>query len=194
MLTGDLQCIDLKAQRHLPVRFQGGLQARGLVRSVAVSPDGKFVCAQFSDYACHRYRVDGFELHHEATKLSPVRAALHFQFSPDSKQVVMTPPTLSPASIKKVNVTDVYAIESWDRPLYSLPGFLRVAAFDTKGGLYATVDKELRYYADPAAANGMFKTLDVPQPARRLLTPPQGVGCLMLAQQQSYLIEPTAKR
>jgi len=36
-----------------------------------------------------------------------------------------------------------------------------------------------------------------PQPAqvpvRRLLAPSQGAGCLMLAQQQSFLVEPAAK-
>ncbi|HZZ81232.1 MAG TPA: zinc-ribbon domain-containing protein [Gemmataceae bacterium] len=190
----DFSSIDLKTLTLAPVQVQGGPANRLNLKSLAMSPDGRFLCAQTSDFLCHCYRVNGPTLVHLATKKLAARASLYFQFSPDSKRVALTYPNLNPLGAKKVTETEVYAPDSWDKPAYTLPGYLKLAAFDTRGGLYATVDKgDLRYYADPMGGDPAFKVLPLPLPARRLLAPPRGDGCLVLAGQKSFMVEPAPK-
>jgi predicted Zn finger-like uncharacterized protein len=193
VLGAELGCIDLKNQRVVPFQLVGGPGILFNPRSVALSPDGKYLCVQTADWTCHRYRMEGVQLKHEASKPSSVKASVYFQFSHDSKQVLMTYP--GAAGAKKVSVAEVFALDTWDKPAYTLPGHLKLAAFDPRGGLYAVADKEVRYYAEPSAPNAAFQTLMLPAqvPVRRLLAPSQGAGCLMLAQQQSFLVEPAAK-
>jgi predicted Zn finger-like uncharacterized protein len=186
LLGPDLSFVDLKEQRVVPFQIIGGPGNLGVIKSVAVSPDGKYLCVQAMDYTCHRFRMEGIPL---------ARATVFFQFTPDSKHVAMPHPSLTVVGAKKVSVTEVFPIDAWDKPAYTLPVYLKLAAFDGRGGLYAVADKEVRYYAEPSAPNAEFKTLMLPSrdPVRRVLAPPQGAGCLMLAQQQSFLVEPAAK-
>lgn len=190
VLGTELASLNLQEQKVFPFRITGGPGALPNPRSVALSPDGKFLCVQAFDYVCHGFRMDGIQLKHETSRPAAAKAAVYFQFSPDSKQVVMTYP--GPAGFKKTVGADVFAIDAWDKPAYTVPAQLKLAAIDGRGGLYGLMDKELRYYADPSAPNASFQTLLLPTTGqvRRLLAPPQGPGCLILAQQQSFLLEP----
>ncbi len=195
VLGGELGYLDMKDQRVVPFQIMGGPGMLSNVKGAALSPDGRHLCVQTGDFTCHRFRMEGTQLKHEASKPSVAKAHVYFQFAPDSKQVVMTYPSLTAVGAKKVPVTEVFAFDAWDKPAYTLPGALKLAAFDERGGLYVVADKDVRYYAEPSAPNAAFQTLVLPAqvPVRRLLAPPQGAGCLMLAQQQSYLVEPAAK-
>jgi hypothetical protein len=187
-----LGCLDLKAKRYMPIVPQGGPASLVKAKSAALSRDGKYLCVQGADFMCHRYRVEGAQLKHEQSKASIAKAAILFQFSPDSKQVVMTYPNLNPIGAKKVSAVEVYPIAAWDQPTYKVPGYLRLAALDGRGGMYAVVDKEVRYYPEPAQ-NANFQALALPQLPRRMHAFPQAPVCLMVAPQVGYLVEPGEK-
>src|SRR5258706_256283 len=107
----------------------------------------------------------------------------------------MTYPTLTPLNAKKVAVTEVYPVGSFDKFAYTIPGYLKLASFDGDGALYAVADRnEVRHYADPAARPNQFQTLALtPILPRLVLSAPQGGGSLFVASQQTYLVEPAGK-
>src|SRR5262249_1597544 len=106
----DLRCHDLKTKRSASAQFQGGPDTRVGYRSLALSADGKSLFKQHTpDYFCNRYRVEGFTLSFDGSKMPKLRTGVLYQFSPDSKQIVMTHPSLVPQDSKWVMPTEVYS-------------------------------------------------------------------------------------
>ena len=95
---------------------------------------------------------------HEASKPSPIATQIvYFQFSPDSKHVVMTYPISNPTA-NMIKTTDVFAVQNWNDPVYSLPTRMYSVAFDDGGRLYAASSTgDMPLYADAAKKNDVFQ-------------------------------------
>jgi hypothetical protein len=192
----DLGFVDLKQGTVRDARLINSPDNLKTARMVALSPDGKFLCAQTNDFQCHRYRVEGDQLTHEASKAPGFRLPILFHFAPDSKQVTMTHPTFRPSDAKKTAPLAVYPIKDWEKPAYSILGAYKLAAIDPDRRLYVATHKgEIRCYPNPGAQADQFQTLAFPPGIMplRLIAPSQGAGCLLVASQQRYLIEPAVK-
>ena len=88
-----LASISRAARRAVQLVGDQGISTN--LKSAALSPDGKYLCVQAADNAFHRFRMEGTTLKFEASKPSIARANAYFQFSPDSKLVAITYPTLN---------------------------------------------------------------------------------------------------
>lgn len=180
ILTTKLEIADLKAGKlvdmpivNAPVNFTG-------YRSVAMSPDGKYLCVQLSDNSIHRLRVEKDRLFHEAARPAKHTVPVNFHFSPDGKQVALTYLGFK-KGLTEVKTTEVFATDKWDDPLYTLPTPMFSVGFDDAGRIYAVTNSgELRLYANPAKANDTFQTCPLAPTIRRLLVPASGSGCLVI--------------
>jgi hypothetical protein len=196
VLTEGLEIADLKAGKMLATQIVGAPPAFAKFKNLAVSPDGKYLFAQAGDYSLHRARIEGTSILHEASMPAPVQATAVFQFAPDSKHMTICYPSASRiAAGKKIQRADVYAIDNWKVPAYSLPTRLRLAAFAAGGGLFGDTDKNVvRFYPNPAKEelnNNSWSTAATP---RCLLTAPGSNGCLVLMLGASpQWVEPVAK-
>jgi hypothetical protein len=196
VFDNDISFVDLKTSKSTSaqlVNMPGNLMN---ARSAALSPDGKILFVQAFDYTTHRLKVEAGKLVHGGSKTSITKGIVRFQISPDSRAVVLTYPALTALNAKKVVVTEVYPVSSFDKFAYTIPGYLKLASFDQDGAMYAVGDKnDLRFYPDPAARPNQFTTLVLqPALARLVLGAPQGGGGLIVASQQTYLLERTGKK
>jgi hypothetical protein len=195
VFDNEFSFVDLKAGRSLPAQVANMPGSLINLRSAALAPDGKTLFVQTFDYTCHRLKVETGKLVHGGSRPAIAKGIVRFQISPDSRAVVITFPTLTTLNAKKVMVTEVYPVGSFDKFAYTIPGYLKLASFDGDGAMYAVADKnEVRYYADPAARPNQFQTLALtPILPRLMLAAPQGRGSLLVASQQTYLVEPAGK-
>jgi len=161
------------------------------LRVPAMSPDGKYVFVQSGDANFHRLRLQGNQLVYDASKPAAVKTQFHWAFSPDGKLMTMVHPGLA----SKVKNTEVYPIDNWNTPAYTLPIRMKELTFDGAGGIFANTDKgESRYYPNPAKQADVFTPLPPTGTANRLFAPPQGPGVLIyLSSTQVQWTEPAMK-
>jgi hypothetical protein len=151
------------------------------IRTMVLSPDGKYLCVQGSDYSFHRMRVSDNKLIHEGSLAAISKSQGTISISPDSQRVGFSSITL--AAGKKT--TDIYAIDNWNAPLVSMPMRLRRLSLDSAGGVWGEFSPGyLRYYDNPNAALGKdLKIGRMPFTPTQLLAQPRGDGCLVVYQE-----------
>jgi WD40 repeat protein len=151
------------------------------IRTMVLSPDGKYLCVQGSDYTFHRMRVSDNKLIHEGS-LPPIsKSPGAIGISPDSQRV-----TFGAIVPSAKTTTGIYAIDNWNAPLVSMPIRLRRLSLDSKGGVWGESSPGyLRYYANPEAAVDVkdLKIAKMKFAPTQVLTPPRGDGCLVVYQE-----------
>lgn len=180
VLTNELAFLDLKGGKTISTKIVNSPAGLGTIRSLAVSPDGKYLFVHAQD-TFHRLRIESNQFVHEESKQGPAKVVSNFQIAPDGKSMTMVYPTSIPTSVKMIKSTEIFPLDSWAKANYLIPHRLRQVVFDPAGGLYAQGEKgELRYYRDPAKASNQFLTVAPPTTIRRIFGPPHGGGVLVL--------------
>jgi hypothetical protein len=196
VLTEALEIADLKAGKLLATQIVGAPPAFAKFKNLALSPDGKYLFAQAGDYSLHRARIEGTSIVHDASMPAPVKSTAVFQISPDSKHMTICyPSALRSTAGKKIQRADVYAIDNWKVPAYSLPTRLRLAAFAEGGGLFGDTDNNIaRFYANPAKEAANVNSWSTAATPKCLLAAPGTNGCLVFSLSASpQWVEPIAK-
>ncbi|MBI2806170.1 MAG: hypothetical protein HYX68_14405 [Planctomycetes bacterium] len=190
----NLMRVDLKAGTVNAAQVEGkpfGFQG---VKNIAVSPDGKYLFLQASDFWLHRIRIDGARLVHESAKEPIVRSTASFAISQDSKQMAVCYLTALKGSAAKLTQTNIYAIDNWGVPAYTLQMRIRSIAFADGGAIFADVLKGgVRHYPNPAKAEFNYNSWSPISLGRRIIGRPGSNGCLVLTTGSTQWVEPIPK-